>query len=189
VTDAPTQEDIEAQRDEGEMSKEEYEARREELQWRYQFYILNPARQPGVEYTFHVQEGGFEYPVMSSNTGGFTTFNSRHKSVGNGIRPTKEFLSLVGFGFHEAMCFMPDIYFRDDHFDRRVQSIYDGKPREYEVWAAQVLIHEFVAGDMLAPEIEPLAEWAGTHTEFGVPVLGEPHPESIDEDGGGESDV
>lgn len=150
----------------------EYEARMPDLQARYEFYIMNPAQEPGVEYSLWVHEDGHEYPVMSSNTGGFVTFNTRHDIVGDGIEPTEEFLTLVGYGFHEAMCFMPDLYFRDDHYQNTVNRIYNGQERGHEVWAAAQLISWMAAGDQMIPELRPLVEWAGQHTEFGVPVLG-----------------
>ncbi len=87
--------------------QEEWDGRRDELRERYRFYIMNPQYQNGVEYSLWVQEDEFEYPVMCSNTGGFVTFNSRHKTVGDGIKPTEEFVDLLGLAFHEAMCFTP----------------------------------------------------------------------------------
>lgn len=149
----------------------EYRDRHERLQGQYRFYILNPASTEGVNYSLWVLDGDHEYPVMQSNTGGFVTFNSKDRSIGNGLQPTAEFLELVGVGFHEAMCFTPRLYFEGDHFERTVDMVYDGAERDYEVWAAAHLIREFALGSMLAPELEPLAEWAGWQTEFGVPVL------------------
>jgi hypothetical protein len=163
-----TVEDFAGQED---FDTEGWDEYRSALQDRYRFYIMNPPHQRGVEYSLWMQEEGYEWPILSSNTGGFATFLSREKTVGDGIEPTEEFLNLLGLAFHEAMCFMPDIYFRDDHFERRYMSIYDDKPREYEVWAAQVLLNWMVTGEKLIPEFEPLARWAGKHTEFGVPVL------------------
>lgn len=155
-----------------------YEEFRSHLQRRYRFYVMNPAHSQGVEYSLYFHDGESEWPILSSNTGGFVTFNSRLTSVGDGLEPTDEFFTLVGLGFHEAMCFMPDIYLRDDHFERRYMSIYDEKPREYEVWAAHVLIDWLATGEQEIPEFEPLAKWASEHSEFGVPVLGEePKPD------------
>ena len=154
-----------------ELAEDEWEEYREELRERYRFYVLNPSYTKGVNYSLWIQEGGDEYPVINSNSGGFTTFNSRSKDIGDGLKPTPEFLSVVGFGAHEAMCFMPDIYFRGDHFERLYNGVYDDKPREYEVWAAHVIVHWITLGDQLFPELEPLARWADKHTEFGIPIL------------------
>lgn len=175
TTNDKTEQEAEAEEEEEvpEMTEEEWDELRADLQGRYQFYVMNPAYEKGVNYSLWVQEDDYEYPVMNSNSGGFVTFNSRHKTIGDGIVPTEEFLSLVGYGFHEAMCFMPPIYFQDDDFERLYQNIYDGKPREYEVWAAHVLVRYFTGSGELMPELEPLAEWANKHTKFGMPILGE----------------
>ena len=145
----------------------------QELQERYAFYLLNPARKPGVEYSLWVRADDGEFPVINSNTGGFVTFNSRSDTVGDALELTEEFFHLVGFGFHEAMCFMPDIYFRDDHYDRRYASIYDGAPRKHEVWLAHVLIDWMCRPGQMVPELRPLCEWASEFSEFDMPRLGE----------------
>lgn len=170
--------------DRDDLDAEEMEQWRSMLQDRYRFYIMNPRYTEGAEFSLWIQEDDYEYPVLSSNTGGFATFSSRSKTVGDGIEPTEAFLNLVGLGFHEAMCFVPEIYFRGDHFERRYLSLYDGKPRTYEVWAASVLIDWLATGRQEIPEFEPLAHWAGAHSKFGVPALGEePAPGDRDEDG------
>jgi len=156
----------------------EVDERRSELQDKYRFYILNPAYQKGAEYSLWMQEDDYEWPILSSNTGGFVTFNSRHKTVGEGIQPTEEFLNLLGLAFHEAMCFMPDIYFENGHFRRRYLSIYDDRSREYEVWAAHVLLNWMITGEQEIPEFEPLVQWAEQHSKFDVPVLGDEDPQS-----------
>ena len=148
----------------------DFDARREELKDRYRFYIMNPAQQRGAEFSLWVREDGFEYPTMSSNTGGFTTFLSRSEIVGDGLVPTDEFFTLVGLGFHEAMCFMPDLYFSGDHFENSYNNFYDGKPRKYEVWAAANLIEWLANPGEHIPEFEPFIEWTDAHTEFGVPA-------------------
>lgn len=166
------------------MNDAEYEAWRAELRGRYVFYIMNPPHTRGVEYSLWIREPerddtsdgdktGYEYPIMSSNTGGFTTFNSRHQTVGDGIRPSEEFFTLLGVGFHEAMCFMPHSYFEGEHFETTYLSIYADRPRLFEVWAAQVLITHFALGDEVIPELQELAKWSGSHTEFGVSALNE----------------
>jgi hypothetical protein len=154
---------------------------RSELQDKYRFYIMNPPYKKGVEYSLWMQEDDYEWPILSSNTGGFVTFSSRHKTVGEEIQPTEEFLNLLGLAFHEAMCFMPDIYFENDHFERRYLSIYDDRPREHEVWAAHVLLNWMLTGRQEIPEFELLARWAGKHTKFGVPVLGDDETEFDEE--------
>jgi len=69
-----------------------------ELQDRYAFYIMNPAHEPGAEYSLWIREGDVEYPVVNSNTGGFVTFNSRFDEIGDAIELTEEFFYLIGFG-------------------------------------------------------------------------------------------
>lgn len=164
-----------------ELSEDDWADYREEIQERYRFYILNPAWIRGVEYSLWIQEDDVEFPVLSSNTGGFPTFNSRDTTIGQGIKPTREFASLVAYGAHEAMCFMPSIYFREDHFKRLYNNIYDEKTREYEVWAAQVIVDWMLTDDQLIPELEPLARWADRHTEFGIPILGDDSEVGSDE--------
>ena len=155
---------------------EEYQERLDELREQYRFYIMNPEHKQGVEYSLWIVEDEYEYPILSSNTGGFPTFNSREQTVGDGIKPTREFLRLVGVGAHEAMAFMPSIYGRVQ-FQDTVESIYDGKRREYEAWAAHVIINWMTTGEQMIPEFRPLVEFAATHTEFGIPVLGEGNDE------------
>lgn len=151
---------------------DDYRDTLDDLQERYAFYIMNPAREKGVEYSLWVREDDAEFPVINSNTGGFVTFNSRSEEVGDALELTEEFFMLVGFGFHEAMCFIPPIYFRDDHFARRVDSIYDGHPRNHEVWLAHILIDWMCREGQTIPELRPLCEWASGFTEFGMPRLG-----------------
>jgi hypothetical protein len=163
------------------LNEQDWNDYRSQLQERYAFYIMNPDQTKGVEYSFWIREGEYEYPILSSNTGGFATFTSRHDSVGDHIKPTVEFLSLVGYGVHEAMSFMPDLYFQtssipsmsgSNHFKRTVERTYDGKEREYEVWTAELLIQQFTMSEgLVVPELRPLAVWASKHTEFGVPAL------------------
>jgi len=163
------------------LGEQDWNDYRSQLQDRYRFYIMNPKHTKGVEYSFWVREDEYEYPIISSNTGGFATFSSRHDSVGEHIKPTDEFLALVGYGTHEAMSFMPDIYFRESsipgmdggsHFEKSVKRTYDGKEREYELWTAELLIRQFtMSDDLVMPELKPLAVWASKHTEFGVPAL------------------
>lgn len=175
---------------ESERSKEEFDEWRADLRDRYTFYIMNPPSERGVEYSLWIREADadgtrYEFPIMSSNTGGFTTFHSRHETVGDGIRPSEEFFTLLGLGFHEAMCFMPHSYFQGGQFETTYRSIYDERPRYFEVWAAQILISNFALADEVIPELEPLAEWAGSHTKFGVPALGTAADrEDLDESGG-----
>lgn len=152
------------------LTDEQWQEWGQELKDTYRFYVLNPAHTPGVSYSLWVQEGGREHPIMQSNTGGFTTFNSKDTDVGDGIEPTDEFLRLVGCGFHEAMAFMPHLYM-EQQFSESVEMWYDGKPREYEVWAAANLIQQFTMGERLFPELEPLAKFADRHSEFDLPVL------------------
>ena len=159
----------------------DWDDRRQELQDRYRFYIMNPQYTEGVEYSLWIQEDDVEYPVLSSNTGGFPTFNSRSQTLGDGLEPTEEFLDLLGWGFHESQCFMPHIYF-PDQFRETANMIYDGKPREYEAWAAHILIDWMNTPGTVIPELEPLAEGAGEWTEFSVPVLGDPADKKSDID-------
>lgn len=153
---------------------------RSSLKNRHRFYIMNPAYTRGQEYSLWIRQsdGGetYEYPVMSSNTGGFVTFNSRHTGVGDGIEPTDEFLDALGICLHEALCFMPDMYFRngdESQFIKTGYSIYDDAPREYELWAVQILVDWMCRsnGDNI-PELEPLVEWAASFTEMPVPRMG-----------------
>jgi len=147
---------------------------KQDIKDKYRFYIMNPEHTNGVEYSLWVREDGYEYPVVSSNTGGFTTFNSREETVGDGIKPTDEFCELVGLATHESLCFMPNIYWGDnEHFMRTVDIVYDGKMRQYEAWAAEVLAQQFVMSEDLIPELKPLAEHASTYTEWDIPILGE----------------
>lgn len=148
----------------------------EDLQDRYRFYIMNPRTTEGVEYSLWIQEEEYEYQILSSNTGGFEVFSSRYKDVGDGIEPTEEFFLLLGRATHEAMCYTPGTYFNShvfetDHFERTAQSIYDGKVREYEAYAACVLSHHFTAGEQWIPEFEPMIRWADQFTEFDIPLL------------------
>lgn len=154
---------------ETEIDRDEWRA---ELSEKFRFYIMNPAHSKGVEYSMWVVDGEYEYPVMSSNTGGFVTFNSRHDTVGDHLEPTDEFLDLVGMAFHEAMSFMPPVYFQNGRFHDTAESVYDGAPRKYELWAAGTLV-EYLStpADEAIPELEPLAEWAGSFTEFDVPAF------------------
>lgn len=147
------------------------EQRIEELQERYAFYLMNPAQHEGVNYSLWYLDEHGEFPIIQSNTGGFTTFNSRSTNFGDALDLTSEFFNLVAFGLHEAMCFMPDIYFRGDHFERLYESIYEGKPRKHEVWAAHTIIAWMAGDDEVIPELRPLVEWAADHTEMPVPVL------------------
>lgn len=153
-----------------ELDEEDWKKYREEVRQRYYLYVMNPARESGVNYSLFVVEGEYEYQVLSSNTGGFTTFNSRSKSFGDGLEPTDEFLDLVGYGVHEMMSFTPAAYTSDD-FMQLAEDIYDGKIREYEVWAAETLVRQFVLGEELIPELESLARWSSKFTNFSVPIL------------------
>ena len=154
-----------------ETDEKEWDRMRSDLRDRYRFYITNPAYTKGVSYSLWIQEDDCEYPILHSNTGGFTSFNSREKTVGNGIEPTEEFLDLLGIGFHEAMCFMPDSYFGGGRFEESYTSLYGGKPRHYEVWAAHAILKHIILNEEIIIELEPLAQWAGEHTEFSVPAL------------------
>lgn len=144
-----------------------------DIQERYSFHIMNPEKTKGVEYSLWIQEDGAEYPVVSSNTGGFTTFNSKSKTVGDGIEPTDEFCELVGLTTHESLCFMPNVYWSEGAKDflNTAEMVYDGKVRGYEVWAAKILAQQFVMGDELIPELKPLAEHVSSYTEWDIPVL------------------
>lgn len=143
---------------------------RRALREKYRFYIMNPAAKRGVEYSLWVREDGYEYPALTSNTGGFPTFCSRSTTIGDGIQPTEPFLDLVAYGTHEALSFMPSVYFEShgDKFHDLAESLYDGKIREYEVWAAQILIRWMTLGETQMPEVDPLVAWADKHTEFNV---------------------
>lgn len=155
---------------EDELSEDEWSEYRETLRDTYQFYILNPCREKGANYSLWVSDTTGEYPIVDSNTGGFVTFNSRSETVGDALDLSDEFYTLLGLGFHEMMCFTPPTYF-ETRFEESYNSIYGGKPREHEVWLAHLLLDWMVTGQQVIPELVPLADWAGKHTEFGVPVL------------------
>lgn len=145
-----------------------------EIQNTYRFFIANPHHTPGVNYSFWIRDDNMDFPVIESNTGGFTTFNSRDTGIGDGIEPTREFIDLVGIGFHEAMCFTPATYFANDsdHFHTTVDMVYDGSVREYEAWCASELVKHMVIGNNTSiPELAPLYVWSDIHTEFGCPAL------------------
>lgn len=148
----------------------------DDLKDRYQFYIMNPRHTRGVEYSLWIQADDREYPILSSNTGGFATFASRDSDVGDGIEPTDEFLTLLSVACHEALSAIPHLYWDDsrefalDYMDT-AESVYDGKVRRYEAWAAEVLAQQFTMGDELIPELEPLAQHAASYSEFDLPIL------------------
>jgi len=147
------------------------------LQEHYSFFILNPTELPTVNFGLWVHDQHGDFPVIDSNTSQQTTFNSRSSEIGNPIKPTETFFTAVGFGFHEAMCFTPSIYFENERYDKLLNHLYDNKPREHERWAAVELI-----AYMLSPENEPIPElqpifvWASKHTELGCPVLDDSEP-------------
>lgn len=141
------------------------------LQEIYTFEIQNPDWTENYGYSMWVRNDGYEYPILTSASLGQATFLTRETEVGNSIEPTPEFLSLVGYGFHEACSFTPHVYF-SDRFEETVDRAYDGKPRAYEVWAASQIISRLFRKDDYIPELEPLAQWADKHTEFECPFLG-----------------
>lgn len=153
---------------------DQYDEFQSELQDLYTFFISNPAHTNGVNYTFWIDQGGYEFPVISSNTGGFATFNSESKEVGDGLEPTEEFFELVAYSTHEAMAFTPPTYFQSDRkFLDLADNMYDGKVRDYEAWTANVIAHRLTMPGECIPELEPLAQWANHHTDFGIPFLSE----------------
>lgn len=160
------------------------------LQTIYRLFVSNPPHTPGVCYSLWYRDDAGEYPILVSNTGGFPLWLSRSTAIGDGLEPTSEFLSVIGVGFHEAMCMTPPLYFDPPSdpedagpmaewaadsvplsFARTVETAYDGTPREYEVWVASRVLPHITLGDVAMPELKPLAEWAGKHSEFGVPML------------------
>jgi len=142
------------------------------LKERYAFYVMNPRHTKGVEYSLWVRtDGGDEYPILSSNTGGFATFNSRHDEVGDALEPTEQFLDLVGMAFHEAMVYGPAPFFRQMRFRDTANRIYNDAPREYEVWVGNVLVDWMCSEGEMIEELRPLCEWAASFSEFGMPRL------------------
>lgn len=160
-----------AEKDEWE--DEEYEEYQKILQEHYNFYITN-TQNPGVNYSFWVKmEEGGEFPILNSNTGGNTIIYTRNEEMGVKIDPTEEFLKTVAYGAHEAMCFTPYSYLQElEKLQNLANRMYDGKVREYEMWAIFHIVRELVLPqDQDIPELEPLAEWASQHTDMPIPFL------------------
>lgn len=97
-------------------SDEQWNALRDAMQEAYMFFVNDTEGQNGdrhVNYTFWVRDG-IDFPVINSQTGGVVGFHSQDSDIGSkdSQTPSEAFFELIGTGFHEAMCFMPDIYFR-----------------------------------------------------------------------------
>lgn len=180
------------------LTDDEWYAWRDDLQDQYRFSILNPAQVPGQSYSlWYRYDDDDEQLALNSETIGRATFYSRDNDIGEAIEPTEEFLTLVWMATHEAMCHTPLSYFSEgpiigdpdidysSHFEKTAYGVYDDKPREYEVWAAQVLSDYFLtAKNTVTPELRPLAQWADKHTEFQVPAL---HGDGSGEDNGSDT--
>lgn len=152
----------------------DFEAAEEQLKEKYSFFINNPSSENGVEYSLFIStDDGKEYPILSSNTGGFITIYSHHDDFGDPIELSTEFFRLLRWATHEALSFMPNLYFErhEDEFYELAEDIYDGKEREFEVWLAYVLASQFTMGETLSEELRPLAEYTDEFTEFDVPIL------------------
>lgn len=78
----------------------------------FELSVTDPRGTERVNYTLWVEDGG-DFPVINSQTAGVAGFHSQSTDIGEDNRdtPSEEFFDLVGTGFHEAMSFMPDIYF------------------------------------------------------------------------------
>lgn len=95
---------------------EQWDVLLEALKQTYMFFVTNTEGRNGeqyVNYTLWVRDG-IDFPVVNSQTGGVAGFHSQSTDIGakNSQTPSDEFFELIGTAFHEAMCFMPDIYFR-----------------------------------------------------------------------------
>lgn len=151
---------------------EDPESARRRLQENYRFYVMNPEHTRGVEYSLWICTENGEYPIISSNTGGFPSFYSRSPDVGDGLEPTDAFLDAVWMGAHEAMSFTPTTYFEGDYFQQTLDVAYDGKPREYEGWVTATLVDWMVnPNDEPILELKPFVRWADAHTEFEIPMM------------------
>lgn len=96
-------------------SDEQWNALLEAMQEAYMFFVKETEGANGeqrVNYTFWVRDG-IDFPVINSQTGGVAGFHSQDSDIGadDSQTPSEAFFELIGIGFHEAMCFMPDIYF------------------------------------------------------------------------------
>lgn len=150
------------------LDNDEWDDFRDAVREQYAFFITNPAETPAVGMSLWVKNDGHEYPVLE-NTGGLTLFGSRSATTGEAIPPTRDFVNLVGFGLHEALCFMR---FDPSQLKKTADMVYDGKPRHHEVWAAMSIVRHLYTGDKHGerlPELRPLIIASNKYTEFTVP--------------------
>ena len=113
-------------------SRELWDDTIEAMQEAYGLFEQSITDQRGTErvnYTLWVEDDG-DFPVVNSQSSGVAGFHSQSTDIGEDDRdtPSAEFFDLVGTGFHEAMCFMPDIYFHSsDELGEVTDSLDDGE--------------------------------------------------------------
>lgn len=143
---------------------------RAELQAAYDYYVLNPAHTPAVQFSLWVNPPSVtgEYPVMSHAYGGpITVLSSRHEDVGDPVPLTDDVWDVLGQSVHETMCLTPPVAFEGSQMSRWITERLD---RKQEWWLAAKLTRELTTPEPVIQELWPVARWCQAYTGFSIPA-------------------
>lgn len=142
------------------------------LQETYTAYAVTQSNMP-LEYSLWVNEkGDGDFPVIRANGSARVMYNSKYNDD-EGLHLDREFFMQLGAAIHEAISFLPTVFF-DSRFEECLEENFE---QGYEQALAGVLVPKCAYEPYIAPELRPFAKLGQCFSKLTVPAV-EEHSET-----------